>query len=182
VYSSAAGDKTIAEAFDGVVQLFTAAKTDTSIAAGKNNYTALTGAFSTANILARLSNGYRALSPLLRASGVKLFISMNLGDMYDDAYQAEHDNPPFVDQSGQMWLDKTQRKCEIVRLPNMPDGIAFFTTKENFRYGYDKESDMKKIVPFVINPYRFTAAMKYVWGVQFHTFSNRAFYLLEVTA
>ena len=64
----------------------------------------------------------------------------------------------------------SNNRCELVRVPNLPDGSQFvmLTTKENVCYGFDKESDFKSIKPFMSgNPYTFDAAGKYVIGFQF---------------
>ena len=71
--------------------------------------------------------------------------------------------------SGTKYLVGSNKRCEIVRLPNLPTNSHFvlLTTKENVCYGFDKMSDFKSIRPFMSgNPYKFTAAGKYVIGFQ----------------
>lgn len=184
-YDATAGNLALDKAFDGVTKVLDDAITASKIAAGEGNYQELTGAFSASNIIDRCKALWRGGDPRIRRKGqdVIMYMSTNNGDHYDDNYEALHDNPPFIDQSGQMYLEGSQKKCKIVRLDNMPDDVIMLSTKRNFRYGFDKMSDMNNLKAFPSgNPYKFAAALKYIFGIQFHTFENREFVLAKVTA
>lgn len=107
-----------------------------------------------------------------RKKNIKMFVSDDLGDMYDDWRKDEGTIVIGLkeDTSDTQHLLGSNNRCELVRVPNLPDGSQFvmLTTKENVCYGFDKESDFKSIKPFMSgNPYTFDAAGKYLIGFQF---------------
>lgn len=137
-------------------------------------------AYSSANIGDKLLAMWRSLPGTLRAQKVKMHISMDLGDMYDDWLDANGQliTGSGAETAGQEFLRNTGKKCELVRMSGMPSGSEFvwITVKENQFYGYDQDSDMSRIVPFPSgNPYLYTASGKYVLGFQFASFDKSMF-------
>jgi hypothetical protein len=121
---------------------------------------------------------WRSRHKALRNLKAKMWLPLGIADLYDDWYRDEHDNPPFVDQAGQTFLEGTNNMVELVRSAAFPVGCkkVILTTKENMVYGLDKPEDMKKMVAFASgNPYKFTAAMKFVFGTQFVSINEREF-------
>jgi hypothetical protein len=107
-----------------------------------------------------------------------MWLSEDTGDLYDDWYRDEHDNPPMVDQAGQTFLEGTNGRVRLRRTGAFPAGSqrVLLTTRENMVYGTDQLADMKAMQAFVSgNPYKFTAAMKYVFGTQFFSVHEREF-------
>jgi len=171
-YDADTAKTNITDAFDGLGTVIDTSKTAGDIATGKGNIHA-TGAMTVANVGDKLLEIWRAM-PLTfrRKKNIKMFISDSLGDLYDDWRKASGTVVIGLTEetADTEYLLGTQKKCQLVRLPNLPDGSQFvmLTTKENVCYGFDKESDFRSIVPFVSgNPYMFTAAGKYVIGFQF---------------
>lgn len=133
-----------------------------------------TGAFTVADIGDKLLAMWRKAPRTFRRKGAKMFISPDMGDLYDDWLdnQGTLVTGSGAETANQQFLRNTNRKCELVRLSGMPEGSQFvmITTKENICYGYDTDADMRSLKPFVSgNPYLFTAAGKYVLGFQFVT-------------
>ena len=169
-------DKTdLKDSFDGLGTIIEAERTAGNFSVAKGNVFA-TGTLTRANVGDKFLEMYRHMPSTFRSKReAKLYISADLGDLYDDWLQ---DQGVVVIQSdtaevaGQKYLRGTNKKVEIVRLNNMPDGsqFAMLTTKEIVVYGYDSESDFQSLMPFASgNPYHFTAAGKYVIGFQLVT-------------
>lgn len=170
-YSAKAEDKDINDAFDGMGTVIEEAKAVGDVSSLEGNVYA-TGELSRANIGEKLLEMWRHMPRTFkRKKNIKMFISDDLGDMYDDWRKDEGTIVIGLkeDTSDTQHLLGTNNRCELVRLPNLPDNSQFvlLTTKENCCYGFDKESDFKSIKPFSSgNPYKFTAAGKYVIGFQ----------------
>lgn len=165
------------DSFDGWFTIIDKDIADGKISVAKKNQFS-TGAMTELNSGDVLLEMWRSLHPTLKRKNVNMIISHELGELYDDWYKTEHDNPPGVDQAGQMFLEGTNRKCRLVRTTGYPAGSqrVIITTKPNMLYGTDKLADMKNMKAFNSgNPYLFTAAMKYVLGTQFLSINEREF-------
>lgn len=168
-YDSDAGALELTDAFDGWSTIIKNDITSGLISALAENYYA-DGAITRANAGEYLLEMWRSRPEQLRRRNTNLWLPTEVGDLYDDWYRDEHDNPPFIDQSGMEYLEGTQKKCRIVRHNALPAGSqqVILTTRENMVYGTDKLEDMKSMAAFPSgNPYLFTATMKYVFGCQF---------------
>lgn len=161
----------LTDSFNGLCTIIEDEKVKGNIAKGNGNVYQ-TGAFSRADIGTKLLEMWRAMPKTFRdKSDQKLYISADLGDMYDDwlndqGYMVLNN---ITETTGQKYLRGTNGKLEIVRLTNLPEGsqFAMITTKLNVVYGYDTDSDFQSLMPFESgNPYHFTAAGKYVLGFQ----------------
>ena len=165
--------------FDGLLTIVETEKTGGGISTTLGNMHA-TGVFSRADIGVKLLEMWRKMPQTFRKAGGKMYMSEDLAQMYDDWLddQGTLVTGSGAETAGQKFLRQTNGKCEIVRLSGMPEGSQFvmITTKENAVYGYDKPSDFSRMVPFNSgNPYRFTAAGKYVLGWQFVTLDKSEF-------
>ena len=165
--------------FDGLLTIVETEKTGGGISTALGNMHA-TGVLSRADIGTKLLEMWRKMPQNFRRAGGKMYMSEDLAQMYDDWLddQGTLVTGSGAETAGQKFLRQTNGKCEIVRLSGMPEGSQFvmITTKENAVYGYDKPSDFSRMVPFNSgNPYRFTAAGKYVLGWQFVTLDKSEF-------
>ena len=165
--------------FDGLFTIVETEKTGGGISTELGNMHA-TGVLSRADIGTKLLEMWRKMPQNFRRDGGKMYMSEDLAQMYDDWLddQGTLVTGSGAETAGQKFLRQTNGKCEIVRLSGMPEGSQFvmITTKENAVYGYDKPSDFSRMVPFNSgNPYRFTAAGKYVLGWQFVTLDKSEF-------
>ena len=166
-------------AFDGLFAIVESEKTAGAISADNGNMHA-TGVMTRADIGEKLLAMWRKMPQTFRKAGGKMYMSEDLAQLYDDWLddQGTLVTGSGAETAGQKFLRQTNGKCEIVRLSGMPEGSQFvmITTKENAVYGYDKPSDFSRLVPFNSgNPYRFTAAGKYVMGWQFVTLDKSEF-------
>jgi hypothetical protein len=167
----------LTDSFDGWFHII-----DTDIAAGligaaKNNYYA-NGAITRANAGDYLLAMWRSRHEALRVKNTIMWLSEDVGDLYDDWYSDEHDLPPFVDTAGQQFLLGTNGRVQLRRTGAFPSGSqrVILTTRENMIYGTDKLEDLKAMQAFNSgNPYLFTATMKYVLGTQFVSVHEREF-------
>lgn len=165
--------------FDGLLTIVETEKTGGGISTELGNMHA-TGVLSRADIGTKLLEMWRKMPQNFRRDGGKMYMSEDLAQIYDDWLddQGTLVTGSGAETAGQKFLRQTNGKCEIVRLSGMPEGSQFvmITTKENAVYGYDKPSDFSRMVPFNSgNPYRFTAAGKYVLGWQFVTLDKSEF-------
>lgn len=170
-FSDDAAKTGIEDSFDSWGSIVEADKTANLISLANKNMFA-TEAFTRANIGTVLLSMWRQMPETFKRKNSKMFLSGTLCDLYDDWFDDEHTHIVGVsgESAGQKFLYGTNGKCELVRVSCLPEGSQFvlLTTKENMVYGFDKTSDMKKIMPFSSgNPYKYTAAGKYVFGCQF---------------
>lgn len=161
----------LSDSFDGLLTILDAEKTAGNISKDKKNLFE-TGVMTRANVGEMLLKMWRHMPQTFRKNGGKMYISEDLGTLYDDWLddQGTLVTGSGAETDGQKYLRNTNKKCELVRLSGFPEGSQFvlLTIKENVFYGYDKDSDFKSMMPFNSgNPYRFTAAGKYVLGFQF---------------
>jgi hypothetical protein len=164
------------DSFDGIEANIAAAISDGDISVAKKNLYDAGGEFTTANIGDKLKEMWRSAHPRMRQIGGTMYLSQDLGDMYDDWYQTEHDKPPMIDTAGQVTLEGSNGKCKLVRLSCIDNQRVTLTDKTNLKYGFDKASDMKNMKAFNSgNPYLFTAFMKYVFGTQIESVNWRHF-------
>jgi len=123
---------------------------------------------------------WRSRPETFRRKQSKLYMSADLVDMYADWYEAKYTFVAGVGESEShtKFLRGTAGKCEIVPVYGLADQSQFviLTTQRNMCYGFDKESDMKTVLPFNSgNPYWFTMAGKYVFGTQFASIHKSEF-------
>lgn len=175
--SNSDADLELVDSFDGWFHII-----DTDIAAGlisaeKKNYYA-DGAITRANAGDYLRAMWRSRHEALRTKNTIMWTSEDVGDLYDDWYRDEHDNPPLIDVAGQQFLEGTNGRVKMRRTGAFPTGSqrVILTTRENMVYGTDKLEDLKAMQAFNSgNPYLFTAAMKFVFGTQFVSVHEREF-------
>lgn len=169
-YSAGANDNDITDAFDGIGTILEMERTAGNISVANGNMFQ-TGDLTRANVGEVLKNMYRKMPLTFKRKASKMFISASLGEMYDDWRKDEGQIilGQTEETTGTKFLIGSNGKCELVRLSILPEGSQFvlLTTKPNVVYGYHKESDFKSMRPFNSgNPYKFTAAGKYVIGFQ----------------
>lgn len=170
-YSSAAADTDIEDSFDGWGTIVESEKNDGNISIGNGNLF-VTGTMTRANVGDQLLAMWRSRSTTFRRQNSIMFISDAIGDLYDDWFADEHpgvhDVGKTADETGQQFLYGSKGKCQLVRVPDLPENSQFtlLTVKENMVYGFDKPSDMKTIKA-VPDDYLFKAIGKYVFGTQF---------------
>ncbi len=139
-----------------------------------------TGIMTTANIGDKLLQMWRSRPETFRRKASKLYMSADMVDMYTDWYEAKYTFVAGVgiEEGHPIYLRGTNKKCEIVPVYGLDQGSQFvlLTTQQNLCYGFDKESDMRTVLPFNSgNPYWFTMAGKYVFGCQFASIHKSEF-------
>ena len=178
---SSSANTDIKYAFDGWGSIawkeITAATPTISTAIG-NMYA--TGVMDTTNIGDKLLAMWRSRPETFRRKASKIYMSADLVDMYTDWYEAKYTFVAGVgDEEGHpLFLRGTGKKCEIVKVYGLPKDSQFviLTTQQNMCYGFDKESDLKTVLPFNSgNPYWFTMAGKYVFGTHFASIHSSEF-------
>jgi hypothetical protein len=53
-----------------------------------------------------------------------MWLPEDVADLYDDWYRDEHDNPPFVDQAGQLYLEGNKTAGADEEVCFAPEGLA----------------------------------------------------------
>lgn len=169
-YSSSSSDTDIKDSFDGIGTIIEDDKNAGKISIGKNTVFQMQ-TLTRANIGDELLKMWRSRNTLFRRMNSKMFISEDLGDMYDDWFADEHpgvhDVGKSADETKQQFLYGSKGKCELVRVPDLPENSQFvlLTIKENITFGFDKMSDMR-IIKAVPDDYMFKALGKYLFGTQ----------------
>lgn len=179
-YSVRKEDKGIEHAFDGLGTIINEGIVAGDIALSEGNLFE-TGELTRANVGDKLLEMFNNMPETFkRKKNIKMFISGKVGELYD---QWRKDEGVVVigmteETADTKYLLGSNKRCELVRLPNLPDNSQFvmLTTKQNVCYGFDKESDFRSIRPFFSgNPYLFTAAGKYLIGFQFVSVNKAEF-------
>lgn len=178
-YSEAEGKDTLADSFDGPLTILQKEITAGTISKDKGNMFA-TGAMTRADVGEKLLEMWRDMPQKFRNRGGVMYISEDLGNMYDDWLddQGTLVTGSGAETAGEQYLRNTNKKCKLVRLSGYPEKSQFviLTFDGNIYYGYDKDSDFKSLKPFNSgNPYKFTAAGKFVLGFQFATIHKNLF-------
>lgn len=179
-YDPSDSKTSLSDAFDGPLTIIQASITSKEISVAEGNLIA-TGAMTAADVGEKLLAMWRKLPNAFRRQKVKMMISVDLGDMYDDWLEAQgtYIVGSEAEEAGAKFLRGTGRKVELVRMSGVPSGMSQFvwiTLKENQYYGFDQPSDMSTLTAFASgNPYLYTAAGKYVFGTQFVTFNKYVF-------
>jgi len=162
--------------FDGFETLISADVVSGKIATAHKNYYDSTVALSVANCGDKLKEMWRSAHATMNRKGGIMFMSIAMGEMYDDWFQAQHDKPPTIDVFGQLYLEGSNGKCKIIRLGCIENQRIILTEDGNLTYGTESINDMKNLKPFVSgSPYHFTATMKYTFGVQIQSIHHRKF-------
>ncbi len=162
--------------FNGIETIIAADITAGLIAAGHNNLFDAGAAFTAANIGDKLKLMWRSSHQTMKRKGGIMYMSENMGEMYDDWYKTNHENPPQLDVAGQLFLEGSNGKCQIKRLGCIENQRVILTQDTNLTYGTESLNDMKNLKPFVSgSPFHFTAVMKYAFGVQIESIHHRKF-------
>jgi hypothetical protein len=184
-YQSSTSKKALHDSFDGWNAVIDDDITASRISAANKNLYVGDASITRANAGDYLLDMYRSRHAALRNLSLNMWISLDVADLYDNWYKDEHDNPPFVDQAGQMILEGTNGKVKLIRSAALPAGSSrvILTTRENMVYGTDSIADLRSMKAFDSgNPYLFTMAMKYVWGCQFVSVHEREFAVNDLAA
>ena len=168
---SSSANADIKYSFDGWGTIIEKEKTATKISTTIGNEYA-TGTLTSSNIGDKLLAMWRNMPETYRRKDTKIFLSPSLRDLYIDWYEGKFQYVAGVgdQESHPTFLRGTDGKAQIVSVYGLPSGSQFvlMTSQQNMVYGFDKESDMKTMLPFNSgNPYWFTMAGKYVFGCQF---------------
>lgn len=175
-----ASKETLADAFDGPLTILQKAFDAKEISEAEGNLYK-TGELTIANVGDKLLAAWRSLPSAARKQNMKMMISEELGDMYDDWLENKGTLilGSGAEEAGQKYLRGTGKKVELVRLSGVPESQTQFfwlTLKENQYYAYDQPSDMSTLTAFQSgNPYLYTAYGKYVLGFQFVTLNKYVF-------
>lgn len=176
VRSEEVADVALEDSFDGFLTILRAEVTAGNISVAKKNQFQFTAVLSKTNIGDQLKAMWRSVPAILKNKGAEMFMSLEHSEMYDDWYKTNHDSPPNVDVAGQTILEGSNGKCTLVALSDMPfaDDEIFINAKDNLTWGTDDPNDMKNLRAFESgNPYKFTAVMKYQFGLQFESIHPR---------
>lgn len=160
----------IATSFDGLLTIIDAEKTAGNFSTTRGNIIE-TGELTRANIGQKLLKMWRKMPQTFRRQKSKMYISVDLGDLYDDWLddQGTLITGSGAEVEGEQFLRGTGKKVELVRLTGMPEGsqLVILTLQDNIKWGFDKMSDFQQLKPFASgNPYLYTAAGKAVIGFQ----------------
>ncbi len=179
-YDASASKTAVGDAFDGPLTVLQGAITDKTIAVANGNMFK-TGVMSASNVGDQLLAMWRKMPAAARQQKMKMMISLDLGDMYDDWLENKgtYVIGSGAEETGAKYLRGTGGKVELVRMSGFPAGMEQFvwiTLKENQYYGFDQLSDMNTLTAFQSgNPYLYTAYGKYLMGSQFVTLNKYVF-------
>lgn len=171
----------LTKSFDGPITIIKKEIAANTISVANGNMVEIP-TLTRANVGDELLAMYRKADRQLKKKCV-MFISEEVGEMYDSWLddQGTLITGSGAETAGQTFLRNTNKKCALVRLPlsSTNSQLVIITSAEktgapdrsnNICWGYDKDSDFSTLKPFESgNPYKFTAAGKYVIGFQLVT-------------
>jgi len=161
---------------DGFFTIIDAEVTAGNISVAKKNLIE-TGAIDSTNAVAKLKAFYRAacaINPALRGKEIKLRISHEVMDAYNDNYQEMNGSLPYNTKFEKTFLEGSGRKCTLEPLTGMGTSKRIIlTTDWNMLVGTDLESDQENVkVTTGINPKVVGFYLAAAYGVQFATLND----------
>lgn len=144
----------------------------------------LTGDINSTNAVAKLKAFYRAacnINPALRGKDIKLRISHEVMDAYNDNYQADNGALPYNTKFEKTFLEGSGQKCILEPLTGMGTSKRIILTVPwNMSVGTDLESDQEKVAvtkginPKVVGFYLAAAYGVQIWTLDDVFFTNEA--------
>lgn len=161
---------------DGFFTIIDAEITALNISVAKKNMIN-TGAIDSTNAVAKLKAFYRAacaINPALRGKDMKLRISHEIMDAYNDNYQLENGALPYNKQFEKTFLEGSGNKCELEPLSGMgTTKRIILTVPWNMSVGTDLQSDQENVsVTTGMNPKVVGFYLAAAYGVQIWTLND----------
>jgi len=136
---------------DGFFTIINKEMTAGNISVGKKNLI-LTGDINSTNAVTKLKAFYRQAckyNPALRRQNVKLYISHDVMDAYNDHYQALNEALPYNTEFEKTFLEGSGKRCELVALSAMGTSKRIMLgPMMNFNILVDQQSDQEKVHVF----------------------------------
>lgn len=161
---------------DGFFTIIDAEVTAGNISEAKKNLI-LTGAINSTNAVAKYKAFYRKaceLNPALRGKKIKMRISHEGMDAYNDNYQEMNGSLPYNTKFEKTFLEGSGQNCILEPLTGMGTSKRIIlTTDWNMLVGTDLESDQERVeVTTGINPKVVGFYLAAAYGVQFATLND----------
>lgn len=177
---NASGNDTV-DLFNGFDTIITAEKMAGGISAAKKNLTVLTESITAANAGDLLLDIYRALPPVLKKTGVKLYVPTSVKEAYEDWCAANLGAVVYNNSYEKDYVHGTSKKLQIVDFPQM-EGCkhCFISTRKNLLVGVDQMSDVETAkIRECDNPKVVQFFMKAYFGVEFESIDPKAIQFYE---
>lgn len=173
---------TTAELFNGFDTITATEIANSKISVAKGNYKALTEAITNVNAVDQLKTIYRSTSDELKAKQVKMFVSHEILEAYDDDYLTTVGSAPYNNQFEQRYLLGSGKKCEIVPLSGKSgSSYIHISTKRNMLYGYGNGVENEKIeVRRGDNAFKLQMILAMFFGVEFATLNKKEFFVAKL--
>lgn len=176
-----ANGTTTKDLFNGWDTITTAEVTAGKIAADKGNYVKLTEEITSENAVDLLKKAYRDAHKVLRGVKTFMFVPQDVLDAYNDAYSTLHNATPYVQGFEQLYLEGSNKKCEIVALTSKADSkYIHISTKENMLIGCDQLSDTEKLEVEKHAPFTLDYVATMFFGVDFESIDARRLMVVEM--
>ena len=163
---------TTRELFDGFDTITRSEITSGNISESKGNLFEIEEAITRDNAIDYLKDLYRACAPELKGQKVKMFVTHEILEAYQDSYQIAVGPIPYNTKFEQTILEGSNGLCEIVPLVSKKDSpYITIAPQGNMVYGYgdglaDEKMTVEKYHAFLL---QFIATMYF--GVQFKSVS-----------
>ncbi len=172
-----------ADVNDGFFTIIDAEVQKDAISVAKGNLI-LTGDINSANAVDKLKAFYRAAcnsNPALRNKDIKMFVSHDILDSYNDHYQFKNNALPYNTEFEKTFLEGSGKKCVIEPMTGMANSRRIILTPQwNMSVLTDLESDQedvkitKGINPKVIGFWLAAAYGVQIWVLEEIFFTNEA--------
>jgi hypothetical protein len=139
---------------------------------GNNLVPVTTGAINSTDAYDQFTEVWRGLPEVIKIKGGKMYASVNSVEMLQDAFENQISKYTETDNSGRLFLSKTNKKCEIVPASWMSgSGRLIATPKENMIMGCDQFGD-ENMIDTKPEFYAVLATMSSVLGFGIRDFEN----------
>lgn len=172
---------TTADLFNGWDTITTKEVSDGNIATSKGNYVKLSEAVTAENAVDLLKGAYRQAHAKLRGAKTIMFVPQDILDAYNDAYSTLHNATPYVQGFEQLYLEGSNKKCEIVALTSKAESkYIHISTKENMLIGCDNMSDTERVEVEKHAPFTLDYVATMFFGVDFESIDARRLMVVEL--
>lgn len=176
-----ADGNTTMDLFDGFETIIDNDKVAGKISLANKNLVSL-GQINSANAVDMVKQFYRSCHRLLRRQKTKLYLPIEVYDMYNDCYQTDHGALPYNKEFKKTFVEGSDNKCELVPMEDMSGTRMILTTKRNMLVGMDRSSTHERVeVRRVDNPKVVQFFMMTYFGTQFRSVDEREMLVGEFT-
>ena len=172
---------TTMDLFNGFETIIANEKTAGNIVEAKGNLTPV-GEITLSNVVDTLKRAYRNSHERLRKAKTKMFLPLDIYDLYCDGYKIETGAAAYNQQYEKTVLEGSDGKCELVPMSGMSNSRIIITPKSNMLVGMDQTGTRENVeIRRCDNPKVVQFFMVSYFGVEYQSIDSRMLHVAEYT-